>query len=199
MAFNYMWVSAYWLLLPFAFSCGSLRTILSFCKRLLTQEWKAVCSCCIKTNLDQEPNSLAFFYSLGTPTAPQLCFSKNSGKKKWKLSNNTFWLILNSWICLLCFLLGLSFTLQCFIFSLLTFTMEIGVSCFIITQGFHPCYYRYYNKYCPLQRSQASVLCPVDLQKNAQSSAQETQCSLLWLLLGFDPSSAEPCIGSLHQ
>jgi len=68
--------------LPFAFSCGSLQTILPFCKRLLTQEWKAACSCCIKTNLDQEPNSLAFFYSLGTLTAPQLCFSKNSGKEK---------------------------------------------------------------------------------------------------------------------
>lgn len=74
--------------------------------------------------------------------------------------------------------LGLRSSL-CFIFSLLTFTMEIGVSCFIIMQGFHPCYYRYYNKYYPLQRSQGSVLCPVDLQKNRQSSAQETQFSLL--------------------
>lgn len=89
----------------------------------------------------------------------------------------------------------------CFIFSLLTFTMEIGVSCFIIIQGFHLCYYRYYNKYYPLQRSQASALCPTDLQKNTQSSTQETQsstqetqCSVLWLLLGFDPSSTEPCI-----
>lgn len=97
------------LLVAFAFSCGSLQTILSFCKRLLTQEWKAVCSCRIKTNLDQEPNSLAFFYSLGTLTAPQLCFSKNSGKKKWKLCDDTLRLLLNSWRCLLCSLLGLGF------------------------------------------------------------------------------------------
>lgn len=74
------------------------------------------------------------------------------------------------------FRLGLHSSI-CFIFSLLTFTMEIAVSCFIIILGFHPCYYRYYNKYYPLQRSQASVLCPVDLQRNMQRSAHYCDCA----------------------
>lgn len=96
--------------------------------------------------------------------------------------------ISDSWRCLLCSSLGLGFA-HWYVQSP---HIYCGGTVLYNYTGFFRCYYRYCNKHCPLQRNQASALCLTDLQKDLQSSAQQTQYLWLWLLLGSHPSLGEP-------